>query len=212
MNQPQTKVCLFIRVSMNKQDYQRQVTELNAFCEAKNWKVAKIIANKITGTKSNEERHDIDELFKAAQSKSFTKVVVSEISRIGRTSKGIRSVIDYLHERKIAVVFKNLGGMESLDDNGNETMVMNIVIAVHAEMAQEEKREQRERIISGLEHARKMGKHLGRPNEAEDKEVFLIRYKKLVVDIKRGLSLNELCKLHSVAKNTVIKTKRYLVE
>ncbi len=210
MNQPQTKVCLFIRCSMDKQNYQHQVTQLTAFCAQKNWKVAKIIANKITGTKSNAERHDIDELFKAAQTKSFSKVVVAEISRIGRTSKGIRSAIDYLHERKIAVVFKNLGGMESLDDNGDETMVMNIVIAVHAEMAQEEKREQRERIISGLDHARKMGKKIGRPNEPEEKTEFLNKYKKLAVDIKRGLSLNELCKLHNVAKNTVIKTKKYL--
>ena len=79
-------------------------------------------------------------------------------------------------------------------------------------MAQEEKREQRERIISGLQQARLNGKKIGRPNETEDKEAFLIRYKKLAADLKRGLSLNECCKLHSVAKNTVIKTKRYLAE
>jgi DNA invertase Pin-like site-specific DNA recombinase len=102
--------------------------------------------------------------------------------------------------------------MESLDDSGNETMVMNIVIAVHAEMAQEEKREQRERIISGLDHARQMGKKIGRPSETEDKEVFLSKYKKLVADLKRGLSLNEIKKLHSISKNTIIKAKKHLVE
>lgn len=210
MNQSQVNVCLFIRVSMQKQDYNRQVTELTTFCAQKNWKVVKIIANKITGTKSNKERYDIDELFKAAQTKSFTKVVLCEISRLGRSSKNIRQAIDFLHDRKISCVFKNLGGIESLDDNGNETMVMNIVIAVHAEMAQEEKREQRDRIISGLEHAKKSGKVLGRPKEREDKADFLAKYKKLVIDLKRGLSLNECKKLHGVAKNTVIKAKRLI--
>jgi DNA invertase Pin-like site-specific DNA recombinase len=212
MNQPKIKVCLFIRVSMQKQDYNRQVTELTTFCAQKGWEVTKIIANKITGTKSNKDRHDIDELFKTANGKTYNKVVVSEISRIGRTSKGIRSVIDYLHDRKIAVVFKNLGGLESLDDNGSETMVMNIVIAVHAEMAQEEKREQRDRIISGLEHAKKSGKILGRPKEKESRSSFLSKYKKLVIDIKRGLSLNELRTLHKISKNTAIKARRYVLE
>lgn len=211
MNQPRKiNVCLFIRVSTAKQDYQHQVTSLTKFCQENNYNVVKVIANKISGTKANSDRHDIEELFSAVKTKSFTRVIVAEISRLSRTAKGIRSVIDHLHENKISVVFKNLGGLESLDQNQNETMVMNIIIAVHSEMSQHEKELQRTRVLSGLKNAIANGKRIGRPSVKEKPEAFLSRYKKVAHDLQRGLSLNEIVRLHSLAKNTVLKVKKLL--
>jgi DNA invertase Pin-like site-specific DNA recombinase len=100
------RACLFIRVSTDKQDYQRQILELNEFCRQRNYEVTETIATKITGTKTFQEREDLQQLFKSAASKRFHKVVVSEISRIGRNAKDIRNTIDYLHAKKIAVVFR----------------------------------------------------------------------------------------------------------
>lgn len=203
------KVCLFIRVSLFKQDFKRQVSDLTAYCNERGWIVTKIIANKVTGTKCNKDRHDIEELLKAADKGMFGRVLVTEISRISRSSKGIRSVVDYLHERGISVYFRNLG-MESLDESGKETFVMNIIIAILSEFSEREKVEQRERIISGLKQARLNGKIIGRPKVKEDKEKFLNKYKNVVGDLKRGLSLNEIMTLRTISKNTIIKTKKYL--
>jgi len=210
MNQQVNRACLFIRVSTDKQDYQRQILELNVFCRQKNLEVAETIATKITGTKTFQDREDLQLLFKSAASKKFDKVVVSEISRIGRNAKDIRNTIDYLHSKKIAIVFRNLGGLESLDDHGNESFVTNIIIAIYSELAQEEKRILSERIKSGLVNAKHKGKQIGRPEGKQEDEVLLKKYSRLAADLKKGLSLSQCQKLHDVSRNTAIKVKRLL--
>jgi DNA invertase Pin-like site-specific DNA recombinase len=211
MNRPFTRACLFIRVSTDKQDYQRQILELNQFCEQKHFDVVETIATKITGIKTFQNREDLQELFKSAAAKKFDKVIVSEVSRIGRNAKDIRHTIDYLHSKKIAIVFRNLGGLESLDDRGNESFVTNIIIAIYSELAQEEKRILSERIKSGLVNARHKGRQIGRPQGQEGEEVLLKKYNRLAADLKKGLSLSQCQKIHDVSRNTAIKVRRLIV-
>ena len=208
MNRQQPRACLFVRVSTNSQDYQRQINDLEVFCRQKHYEVVKIIAAKVSGAKTHKDRDDLKELFSAADKKMFDKVVVSEVSRLGRNARDLRETVYYLHERKIPVVFQSLGGMESLDERGQETFVTNIILSIYAELSQEERRMLSARVLSGLATARKNGKQLGRPEGKEDNKTLLKKYSKLAADIKRGLSLTECQKLHRVARNTVIKVKR----
>ena len=204
------RVCLFIRVSTDKQDYQRQILELTEFCLQKNYEVTETIATKITGTKTFSDRTDLQQLFDLAVKKKFEKVIVSEISRIGRNAKDIRNTIDYLHSKKISIVFRNLGGLESLDDRGQESFVTNIIIAIYSELAQEEKRILSERIKSGLANAKHKGKQIGRPEGKQEAKALLKKYPRLVADLRKGFSLTQCQKLHDVSRNTVIKVKRQL--
>jgi DNA invertase Pin-like site-specific DNA recombinase len=205
-----TKVCLLLRVSSEKQDYKRQLFELNAFCQERNFKVVRTIASKISGTKTGADRPDLQELFQAANRGEFKKVVITEMSRLGRKSKDIRNTIDTLHQKKISIVFKNLGGLESLDYHGKETFVSNIIISIYAELAQEERTRLVENINSGLRNARRKGKILGRPLGKEDKTAILKKYPKLVAHLKQGRSLNECMRFHGLAKSTVIKVKKLI--
>jgi DNA invertase Pin-like site-specific DNA recombinase len=208
--QNKTKVCLFIRVSTQQQDYDRQISDLTAYCEQRGYAISKTIATKITGTKTLADRQDLQDLLAAANKNEFEKVIVTEISRIGRNARDIRNTIDQLHKKKISVVFKNLGGLESLDENGNESFVTNIIIAIYSELAQEEKRILSERIRSGLAEARRKGKKIGRPLGGEDLALVKKKYAKLIVDLKNGSSLSRCSKLHDVSRNTVIKVKKLI--
>src|ERR1035437_7293796 len=156
----------------------------------RNYEVTLIISTTISGGKEAAKRHDLKELFAAADKKPFTKVLVTEISRLGRKSKDIRATMDYLHLRNIAIMLKNLGGLESLDQLGNETFVTNIIISIYAELAQEDRRILVERTKSGLQKAIKKGKTLGRKigSGMNGKEI-LKKYSKLAAHIKEGLSL-----------------------
>ncbi len=205
-----TKACLFIRVSTAQQDYDRQISDLTVYCKQKGYMITKVIATKITGTKTLADRQDLQELLASANQNEFQKVIVTEISRIGRNARDIRNTIDQLHRKKIAVVFKNIGGLESIDENGNESFVTNIIIAIYSELAQEEKRILSERIKSGLAEARRKGKRMGRPEGVEDISDLKKKYPKLIADLKKGSSLTECCKLHGVSRNTVIKVKRIM--
>lgn len=208
----QTKVCLFIRVSTQVQDYDRQISDLTEYCKQKGYTISKTIASKITGTKTIADRQDLQELIAAANRNEFQKVIVTEISRIGRNARDIRNTIDQLHKKKIAVVFKNLGGLESIDDSGNESFVTNIIIAIYSELAQEEKRMLSERIKSGLAEARRKGKKMGRPEGVEDIVILKKKYSRLITDLQKGNSLAECCKLHGLSRNTVIKIKKVLAK
>lgn len=201
-------VCLFIRVSTAQQDYDRQISDLTEYCQQKGYMITKVIATKITGTKTLADRQDLQELLSVANRNDFQKVIVTEISRIGRNARDIRNTIDQLHRKKIAVVFKNLGGLESIDENGNESFVTNIIIAIYSELAQEEKRILSERIKSGLAEAKRKGKRMGRPEGVEDIVELKKKYSRLIMDLQRGNSLTECCKLHGVSRNTVIKIKK----
>ena len=207
-----TKACLFIRVSTAQQDYDRQISDLTVYCQQKGYMITKVIATKITGTKTLADRQDLQELLTAANQNEFQKVIVTEISRIGRNARDIRNTIDLLHRKKIAVVFKNIGGLESIDENGNESFVTNIIIAIYSELAQEEKRILSERIKSGLAEARRKGKRMGRPSGGDDVNSLKKKYAKLIVDLQKGNSLTECCKLHGVSRNTVIKIKKVMAQ
>jgi DNA invertase Pin-like site-specific DNA recombinase len=202
------KVCLLIRVSSEKQDTRRQLLELTTFCKKNKLKIVRTISSKISGTKTREDRPDLIELLAAAQRREFNKVLVTEISRLGRKAKDIRNTIDRLHELKVSIVFKNFAGLESLDERNNETFITNIIISIYAELAQEEGRLISERTKSGLAAARKRGAVFGRPRGKEKQEVFLKRYPKLIADLNKGLTLRKCGKLHGVSRNTVIKVKR----
>ena len=218
MKQTEIKVCVFARTSSeggkeDRQSFDRQVNELSEYCQKRNWTISKVIASKVSGSKKEDKREDIKKLLDSARKGEFQKVVIDETSRLGRISKVIRKTIDTLHELKISVVFRNLGGMESLDENLNETFITNVVIALYSEQAQEEKRILSDRVKSGLREAVRKGKTLGRKvGSTKNRDALLREYHSLVRDLNKGLSLRKCMKVHSLSINTVIKIKKALIQ
>jgi len=209
-NENRIPVCVFVRVSTQKQEFERQIQELTEYSLKNGYSIRKIIATKISGNIDSSEREDLQVLIEAATKGEFKKVIVTEINRLGRKAKDIRKTIDKLHALDVSIIFKNLAGIESLVD-GKESFVTNIIIAIYSELAQEERRILVERINSGLREAKRNGKILGRRTGTSETQIdFLKKYNSLIKDLKNGISLNKCMKIHSVSKNTVIKVKRLI--
>lgn len=81
-----TRVALLVRVSTDKQDYNRQITELQEHCEKMGYEVMRVFANKGSGTKKNEDRSEIMEMLAYIEENKIDKVCVLEISRLGRNT------------------------------------------------------------------------------------------------------------------------------
>ena len=75
---------IFTRVSKNVQNYQRQIDDLTVYATKQGWTVIGVIAEKISGSRSNEDRDGIAQLLESASLGKFKKVLVSEVSRLGR--------------------------------------------------------------------------------------------------------------------------------
>lgn len=202
------RVCLFLRVSSDKQSYARQLTELSSYCDTKSYEIVHTIATVISGRVRHHQREDVQELLMNARSNKFDKVVVTEVSRLGRNAADIKYILDTLHGYGVSVVFKNLG-IESLE-NGVSTFAVSVILAIYAEVCQEETRILSERIRSGLNHARQTGKKLGRPEGSMSDQELLKKYPRLVEDINRGISIRKCEKIHDVSARTVIKVKKCL--
>jgi DNA invertase Pin-like site-specific DNA recombinase len=202
------RICLFVRVSTEKQDYDRQIYELTKYCEERNFTITKTIATQISGRKERHLRPDIDELLTAANNDEFDSVLVTEINRLGRKAKDLRSTIDKLHSLKKSIVFKNLGGLESLDENYQESFVTNIIISIYTELAQEEVRILRERIKSGIVNFKQKGGIMGRKLYCEESpDKFLSKYTDILPEIF-SLSIADLMAKHNLSKGTVVKIRK----
>jgi len=80
-----------------------------------------------------------------------------------------------------------------------------------AEFARLERETLRERILSGIEEARRKGKKLRRPNGTkEEKAAFLKKYPLITRNLRLGISICKTSKICDVSINTVRKVNDYL--
>ena len=100
------KVVILARVSTQAQDYQRQVTELQEYCDRAGWEVTRVFANKVSGAKAVTERAEIIEMVEYIKSNDVKRVVCLEISRLGRNTLEALKVINYLNENGVSLYVK----------------------------------------------------------------------------------------------------------
>jgi DNA invertase Pin-like site-specific DNA recombinase len=206
------RACILARVSTHHQDPKHQVNTLRNYCKANNLTVVKVVTSTITGNTDNRNRQDLKEVMLLAEQGAIDKVVVTELSRIGRKPREINKIIDALTALGVSIVFVQLG-IESLDEEGKPTFTGNLVIAIHSEIAQYERQQLSERIKSGIEFARKQGKRIGRKaGSTEDIDEFLKKHRKVVKSIEQGLSLRQIQKIHGTSRTTTSKIKKALQE
>ncbi|GAB2553014.1 recombinase family protein [Rufibacter soli] len=205
------KVAIYVRVSSKRQDYQRQISELLMVAEQKRFEVVKVFREIGSASKRKRaERPELLQLMEMAATGAIQKILVSEISRLGRKTSEMLDLIERLSELKVSVYAKNLG-METLLDTGRRNPGASIVFTILAELARVETEELSERIKSGLEEARRNNKQIGRPSgSAKPIELVMSENPKVVKYLKQGKSIRETAKLADVSTPLVQKIKKAL--
>lgn len=203
------KGVIFVRVSKREQDYQRQLEDLRVLAKTQNLEIVAEIAEKISGAKNNEDRDGVKELLKLAQKGMIQKVLVQEVSRLGRSTVEVLKVLEELTSLHVSVYVQNFS-FETLK-NGKRNPIAQFMFTLLAEFARMERETLRERILSGMEEARRQGKHLGRPDGSlENRETFLKKYPSVVRNLRQGISVRKTAKICDTSINTVRKVNDYL--
>lgn len=205
-----TRVALLVRVSTDKQDYNRQITELQEHCEKMGYEVMRVFANKGSGTKKNEDRSEIMEMLAYIEENKIDKVCVLEISRLGRNTLEALKVIELLNEKKICLFIKNYN-LETLDAKGNVNPITSLICTILLEISSMERHTIIERMASGRDQyiakCRATGKKMGRPSTyRKSDDTMREQYKKEISLLKQGMSLRNI----SIITGTSIMTIRKL--
>jgi len=203
---------IFVRVSTKNQDTARQIDDLAELCKKQGWKVEEVITEKVSGTTKNSQRPGLQKLMLLANTGRIQKVVVSEVSRLGRNTREVLETIDLLSNLKVSIYIQNYN-LETLTPTGKVNSMAQFMLTLLAEFARLEKENIVERTISGQRRAWEVeGKQKGRPTgTTEDKNRVLHKYPEVVRHLKGGKSLRDVSARCAVAINTVRKVKKAMV-
>lgn len=203
------KVVILARVSTDKQEYQRQLTELREYCSKVGWEVVMEFANKVSGAKRNEERPEIVELIEFVRSNDIRRVVCLEISRLGRNTLEALRIIQALNEHHVSLYVKNYN-LETLTPEGAINPVASLICTILLEVASMERLTIKERMASGrnqyIARCRANGIKMGRPASYRKSEAaYREQYAKELSLLRKGISLRNVSALTGTSVSTLRK-------
>ena len=201
------KVVIFARVSSTNgtQDYERQINDLQVLASANNWTVEAIFAEKVSGAKKNTERTELMNMIDYINSHDINKVLVTELSRLGRDTLQVLQAIEILNQNKVSVFIQNYN-IETLTPKGEINPMSQLLITILAEVARMERKTIRERVASGYQNFRNNGGKVGRRiGYTKSDEAMREEYAEELRLLKRGYSLRNTSKLTGTSINTLRK-------
>jgi DNA invertase Pin-like site-specific DNA recombinase len=146
---------MYMRASTLKQEHENQVAETARFIEANGWERIELVDY---GSGKDAEREKFQELFSLAARRQIDVVVVCALDRFSR--EGVAET--YAHIQKLATYGV---GLVSVTEPHFRTTgpAGELMIAVAAWIAKQERIRISERVRAGLERARKNGTKTGQP-------------------------------------------------
>lgn len=204
------KVVIFARVSTAIQEYDRQINELSALALSNGWSVEGVFAEKISGAKKNVERVELMKMVEFVEANNIDKVLVTELSRLGRNTLQVLEVIELLNGKGISLYIQNYG-IETLTKDGEINPMSQFLITILSEVSRLERKTIRERVSSGYTNYRNQGGKVGRKEGyRKTDEQMKEQYTKEIQLLKKGLSLRNVRAITSTSVNTLRKLQKIL--
>ena len=188
-----TKVAIYARISTTHfQSCERQIVELKKIAANHGWSVVGIYTDEgVSGAKKS--RPALDQMMRDALTKKFDVVATLELSRLGRNVKNMCEIADLLKQKNINLFVKN----QNIDTS---TIVGELFFNIINSISQYERDLTRERIVSGLENAKRKGVKLGRKSNLN------FQTKKMILDMKaKGVGIKKIAASTKVAPATIRK-------
>ncbi|MCC2546436.1 recombinase family protein [Hymenobacter sp. BT175] len=205
-----SRVAIFTRVSKKSQATDRQVSELTEYAGQHRYQVVATFTEQISGSTKNDKRPVLQELLTLAMGGQLDKVLVSEVSRLGRSTVEVLKVLEQLEQLRVSVFVLNYH-IETLPATGKPNPLALFMLTLLADLARMEKETLRERIHSGLDEARRQGKTLGRrKGTGKSDEQLLKDHADIVRQLRSGQSIRNTAAITAKGEATVKKVKKLL--
>ena len=199
---------IYARVSStgDRQTTDRQVADLQRYVNINEMELVKVFEEKMSGAKEN--RPVLTECINFCITNHIHTLCVSEISRLGRSTKIVVNTIDELSKAGVNVYIQNLP-LCSLNEDGQPNPIAKMITAVLSSFAEIERDNIRYRLNSGRELAKTKGVKMGRKvGSVKSKEKKADEYATVIKSLRKGKSIRDTAKLCDVSISTVQRVKR----
>jgi len=190
------RVALYARVSTKDkgQDTENQLVQLREFCQRQGWTIVREYVDHATG--KNAKRDEFREMFAGASRREFDLVVAWALDRL--TREGVPET--FLHIKRLRE-----SGVEFVSFTEEHFRTTGpageLMIAIAAWIARQERQRISERTLAGLAKARREGRIGGRPKKIVDRGK--MRERRL-----EGASISEVAAEFKVSRGFVHKVTR----
>ena len=148
------RAAIYVRVSTSDQDTGLQETELRQYVESRGWECVIYQDKAHSGAKN--DRPALNAMLTDMRRRKFDIVVVWKLDRLARSLKQLLTIGEECQSLGVDLV--------SLRQNIDTTLPAGrLTFQILGAVAEFERELLRERVKAGMAHARKTGKHCGRP-------------------------------------------------
>ena len=155
------KIIAYTRVSTDQQDLAKQRHLLLEYALKQKWLISEFIESEASSRKSQKQRK-IDILLEKLN--KGDKLLVAELSRLGRNMLETLNIINILSEKGIDTIFIRQPELST------DASHAKLLLAIYSYFAEAEREYISIRTKQGLAAARAQGKQLGRPKGAKNKK------------------------------------------
>jgi DNA invertase Pin-like site-specific DNA recombinase len=182
----------YTRVSKNEQHLDSQKSVIARFIVERKWIIDEWIEVEMSSRKSVKKRKITELLDKVSHGDI---VIVSEISRVGRSMKEVFEIIEVLIKEKQCRLILVKQGLD-LDPTNQNDMTNKILLTIFSMMAELERDFISERTKEGLQARREQGITLGKPKGVIQKSMYDSHKTQIAELYQLGVPLNTIISTH----------------
>lgn len=190
------KNCAYVRVSTAQQDVNVQKLTILEFAQREGFSIDRFIDTVISSRK-RAQKEQLTEFI--AELESGDQLIVSELSRLGRSLGQIIQIVDLLVKKGVRLICIK----ENIRLDGKKDMQTKVMIALFGLFAEVERDLISERTVEGLAKAREQGKLPGRPKGSLGKSKLDGKEKEIAELLDKGVSKSSIARITGVSRTAL---------
>ncbi len=196
------KVAIYCRVSTTDQSCSRQERDLRAYAQKAGYEVVGVWKETASGSKNN--RVERKKVMSLAQSREIDGVLVTELTRWGRSTIDLITTLQDLAHWEVSVIATTGLQFDLTTPQGK------LIASVMASLAEFERDLVRERVRSGLAEAKAKGKKLGRkPGQRVKADKYAPQVLQMVSEGNSYRQIAQKLHLSKTTVNEIVKRHRH---
>jgi DNA invertase Pin-like site-specific DNA recombinase len=199
---------IYARVSSegDRQNTDRQVADLTSYAASSGLELIRIFEEKASGAR--DDRPVLAECLEWCCVGNASVLLVSELSRLGRTVKIITETVERLTKAGVNIHILDIN-LDTLSADGKENPMADVLVTVLGLGAQIERKQILGRLNSGRKNAIEKGVRMGRkPGYRKSKEQKEEQYAKAIKLLRSGQSVRNTAKLCDISPGTALRLKK----